>query len=95
MDIQHEKELDAKLEAIRDGHRFRSFAPMRSGNVCKFHVDGKGRSNVELRGLSDVADYFWALSELIEEARESIMILDWWLTPELAVRCGLVGSAHS
>ncbi|ORX37927.1 hypothetical protein BD324DRAFT_623854 [Kockovaella imperatae] len=67
-----EQERDAKLEAIRDGHRFRSFAGERDGNIVKWHVDGH--------------DYFWALSELIDGAKESIMILDWWLSPELQLR---------
>ncbi|KAJ9118196.1 hypothetical protein QFC22_004100 [Naganishia vaughanmartiniae] len=71
-DEAHEQELDAKLEAIRDQHRFRSFAPVRSGNVVKFHIDGK--------------DYFWAMSEAIDSAKESIFIMDWWLSPELYLR---------
>jgi phospholipase D1/2 len=37
-----EKEVDAKIEAIRDGHRFRSFAGERDGNMVKWHVDGHG-----------------------------------------------------
>ncbi len=37
-----EKEVDAKMEAIRDSHRFRSFAGEREGNLVKFHVDGHG-----------------------------------------------------
>lgn len=37
-----EQEVDAKMEAIRDGHRFRSFAGERDGNLVKFHVDGHG-----------------------------------------------------
>lgn len=41
-DEEHEKELDAKLEAIRDSHRFRSFAPDRPGNIVKWHIDGHG-----------------------------------------------------
>lgn len=41
-DEDHEKELDAKIEKIRDGHRFRSFAPDRPGNVVKWHIDGHG-----------------------------------------------------
>lgn len=41
-DEEHEKELDAKLEAIRDSHRFRSFAPERAGNLVKWHIDGHG-----------------------------------------------------
>jgi phospholipase D1/2 len=28
----------------------------------------------------------WAVSVAIEEARESIWILDWWLSPELYLR---------
>lgn len=31
-----EQEVDAKMEAIRDGHRFRSFADERDGNVVKW-----------------------------------------------------------
>ncbi|KAI9633008.1 uncharacterized protein MKK02DRAFT_40389 [Dioszegia hungarica] len=71
-DEEWEKEVDAKMEAIRDGHRFRSFSGEREGNCVKWHVDGH--------------DYFWALSEVIDQAEESIMILDWWLSPELQLR---------
>lgn len=42
--------------------------------AVRFHVDGM--------------DYFHALSVMIDEAKESIMILDWWLTPELFLRRG-------
>lgn len=38
-----EKEVDDKLLAIRDGHRFRSFAPERTDNVVKWHIDGHGK----------------------------------------------------
>ena len=38
-----EQAVDAKLQAIRDGHRFRSFAGERDGNVVKWHVDGHGQ----------------------------------------------------
>jgi hypothetical protein len=62
-DEAHEHARDAKLEAIRDAHRFRSFAPIRGGNIVKFAVDGY--------------DYFWQLSEIIEGARESVFIMDW------------------
>ncbi|WVQ75129.1 hypothetical protein IAR50_004738 [Cryptococcus sp. DSM 104548] len=71
-DEEWEKEVDAKMEAIRDSHRFRSFAGERNDNLVKWHVDGH--------------DYFWALSEAIDGAKESIMILDWWLSPELQLR---------
>lgn len=52
-----EKEIDAKLEAIRDSHRFRSFAPDRPGNLVKWHIDGHGESlwllwNARRGGLS-------------------------------------------
>lgn len=53
-------------------NRFHSFAPQRHGNEAKFFVDGCG--------------YFWAVSIALEEAKESIWILDWWLSPELYLR---------
>ncbi|KAH7328165.1 putative phospholipase D [Stachybotrys elegans] len=57
-----------------DGHtsnRFNSFAAPSSGEV-KWYVDG--------------CTYFWAVAEALERARESIYILDWWLSPELYLR---------
>ncbi|KAL8973091.1 MAG: hypothetical protein Q9197_002496 [Variospora fuerteventurae] len=53
-------------------NRFGSFAAQRSGNNVKWYVDGCG--------------YMWAVSRALEEARESICILDWWLSPELYLR---------
>ncbi|KAF2015063.1 phospholipase D/nuclease [Aaosphaeria arxii CBS 175.79] len=53
-------------------HRYLSFAPERHGNDVKWYVDGCG--------------YMWAVSIAIERARESIWILDWWLSPELYLR---------
>ncbi|KAL1855686.1 hypothetical protein VTK73DRAFT_8533 [Phialemonium thermophilum] len=53
------------------GNRYSSFAPQSSGQV-KWHVDG--------------ASYFWAVSMALEQAQESIYILDWWLSPELYLR---------
>ncbi|KAF1815108.1 phospholipase D/nuclease [Eremomyces bilateralis CBS 781.70] len=53
-------------------HRFHSFAPQREGNELKWYVDG--------------CNYMWAVSVAIEQARESIWILDWWLSPELYLR---------
>ncbi|KAF2122858.1 hypothetical protein BDV96DRAFT_9074 [Lophiotrema nucula] len=53
-------------------HRFLSFAPERHGNNIKWYVDGCG--------------YMWAVSIALERARESIWILDWWLSPELYLR---------
>ena len=32
------------------------------------------------------SDYFYAVSELIDSARECIFILDWWLSPEIYLR---------
>ncbi|KAK0714867.1 hypothetical protein B0H67DRAFT_225243 [Lasiosphaeris hirsuta] len=53
------------------GNRFCSFAPQSSGHT-KWYVDG--------------ASYFWAVSMAIEEAQESIYVMDWWLSPELYLR---------
>ncbi|KAI8943099.1 hypothetical protein NX059_001129 [Plenodomus lindquistii] len=53
-------------------HRFLSFAPERHGNQTKWYVDG--------------CSYMFAVSVALERARESIWILDWWLSPELYLR---------
>ncbi|KAI6717349.1 hypothetical protein JHW43_000005 [Diplocarpon mali] len=53
-------------------NRFSSFAPPRHNNEAKWFVDG--------------CSYMWAVSVAIEEARDSIWILDWWLSPELYLR---------
>ncbi|KAK0542728.1 hypothetical protein OC846_006498, partial [Tilletia horrida] len=71
-DDPEEKERDAKLQAICDSHRFQSFANAHEGNAVKWYSCGH--------------DYFWALSELLDNARSTIFILDWWLSPELYLR---------
>ncbi|KAL4787967.1 hypothetical protein BJX76DRAFT_250369 [Aspergillus varians] len=53
-------------------NRFGSFAPDRHGNDVQWYVDG--------------CSYFYAVSKALETARESIWILDWWLSPELYLR---------
>ncbi len=68
------------LQSQNGGNRFGSFAPPRKGNDAKWFVDGCG--------------YMWAVSIAIEEARESIWILDWWLSPgELISPPSLIKSA--
>ncbi|GAA5922074.1 uncharacterized protein JCM15063_003177 [Sporobolomyces koalae] len=71
-DESHEKEIDNALAAIRDEHPYNSFAGPRDGNLVKFYDCGH--------------DYFYALSELLDNAKETIWILDWWLSPELYLR---------
>lgn len=53
-------------------HRFDSFAPVRTNVASEWFVDGR--------------DYMWVLSEALENARDTIFILDWWLSPELYLR---------
>lgn len=53
-------------------NRFQSFAPVRYNVFSQFFVDGR--------------DYFWTLSEALENARDTIYILDWWLSPETYLR---------
>jgi phospholipase D1/2 len=54
-------------------HRFKSFAPeRRHGNDAKWHVDG--------------CSYMFAVSVALERARQSVWIMDWWLSPELYLR---------
>jgi len=73
---RHDEPLEVMDDEIREEikaqTRFSSFAPPRGGNSVKWFVDAK--------------DYFYAASIAIEEARESIYILDWWLSPELYLR---------
>ncbi|XXG95125.1 hypothetical protein Hte_001385 [Hypoxylon texense] len=71
-DEEHEKACDDKRNRIADEHRFKSYFPERDGNLIKWYVDGR--------------DYFWAVSEALEQAKETIYIADWWLSPELFLR---------
>ncbi|OAA61436.1 phospholipase D [Cordyceps fumosorosea ARSEF 2679] len=52
-------------------NRYHSFAPETTGDA-KWFVDG--------------CSYFYAVSQALERAQESIYILDWWLSPELYLR---------
>ncbi|AEO67151.1 uncharacterized protein THITE_2115977 [Thermothielavioides terrestris NRRL 8126] len=71
-DEAHEKACDEKRSRIADSHRFQSYFPERDGNMVKWYVDGR--------------DYFWAVSVALENAKETIYIADWWLSPELFLR---------
>ncbi|CAI4213055.1 unnamed protein product [Parascedosporium putredinis] len=71
-DEEHEQACDEKRTKISESHRFASYFPEREGNIAKWYVDGR--------------DYFWAVSEALEAARETIYIEDWWLSPELFLR---------
>ncbi|KAK2462177.1 hypothetical protein APHAL10511_005809 [Amanita phalloides] len=71
-DNPEEIEADNIRQQINNSHRFRSFASERYYNVVKWHIDGH--------------DYMWAVSEMLENAREAIFIMDWWLSPELYLR---------
>ncbi|KAJ2662146.1 hypothetical protein IWW48_002042 [Coemansia sp. RSA 1200] len=53
-------------------HRFASFAPIRDDSRVIWFVDGD--------------DYFYAVSEALENATDCIYIMDWWLSPELHLR---------
>jgi len=71
-DNPEEKLNDEIRTQINDSHRFQSFADQREDNSIKWHIDGH--------------DYMYALSEMLDSAKECIFILDWWLTPELYLR---------
>ncbi|KAL7765567.1 hypothetical protein ACKLNR_003483 [Fusarium oxysporum f. sp. zingiberi] len=71
-DEEHEQRCDDKRTSITEQNRFKSYFPMRAGNHVKWYVDGR--------------DYFWAVSIALEQAKESIYIADWWLSPELFLR---------
>lgn len=65
------KEYHAQTQKLSE-HRFDSFVSPKNGNDVKWYVDG--------------CSYMYAVSRAIEQATESIWILDWWLTPELYLR---------
>ncbi|KAJ7610187.1 hypothetical protein FB45DRAFT_337033 [Roridomyces roridus] len=71
-DDPEEKRQDAIRAEINASHRFGSFAAERAQNFVKWHIDGH--------------DYFYAVSEMLDNAKEVIFIQDWWLTPELYLR---------
>ncbi|KAI2773967.1 phospholipase D/nuclease [Daldinia loculata] len=71
-DEEHEKACDDKRTKISESHRFNSYFPERDGNLIKWYVDGR--------------NYFWAVSVALEQAKETIYIADWWLSPELFLR---------
>ncbi|KAL1922133.1 uncharacterized protein VTP21DRAFT_10775 [Calcarisporiella thermophila] len=52
--------------------RFESFAPVRKNVPVRWFVDGR--------------DYFWAVSQAINMAKEEIYIEDWFLSPEIYLR---------
>lgn len=75
--FKHSRPVDEKLDfhshthtsgQCSDGahknshHRYHSFAPQRDGNQLQWYVDG--------------CSYMWAVSVAIEQAKESIWILD-------------------
>lgn len=90
-----------------EGHRFQSFADEREGNFVKWYAFAPilWEPVAHCRSFHrhiDGHDYMWAVSELLENAKECIFILasskgtehgsdlifqqDWWLTPELYLR---------
>lgn len=65
--------LQSQTQSGPTEHRFDStFAGPKSGNDVKWYVDG--------------CSYMWAVSQALENARQTIWILDWWLSPELYLR---------
>lgn len=60
------------LTPYAEPNRFGSFAPVRKNVFAQWFVDGR--------------DHFWAISSAIEMAKDTIMIHDWWLSPELYLR---------
>lgn len=59
-DEKWEQEEDKIREEICESHRFRSFANVRNNNAVKWYSDGH--------------DYFWALSEMLDNAKECIFV---------------------
>ena len=58
-----------KVHRLLDSNKYNSFVSEKKSNYCQWFVDGK--------------DYFEDLYEKLMEAKESIYITDWWMSPEL------------
>jgi phospholipase D1/2 len=63
-----------------------TFARIILSNGASLCTSTDGACSPALHRHIDGQDYFWALSEILDSARECIFILDWWLTPELYLR---------
>ncbi|KAK4012263.1 phospholipase D1 isoform X1 [Daphnia magna] len=57
---------------LEGANRFRSFVPIRKKAKCSWFVDGAG--------------YMSAVADALEDAKEDIMIADWWLSPEIYMK---------
>lgn len=65
--------LQSQVPTGHTQNRFDStFVGPKPGNDVKWYVDG--------------CSYMWAVSQALESARQTIWILDWWLSPELYLR---------
>ncbi|KAK5085223.1 hypothetical protein LTR05_004503 [Lithohypha guttulata] len=65
--------LQAQVPSRPTKNRYDStFAGPKPENDVKWYVDG--------------CSYMWAVSQALENARQTIWILDWWLSPELYLR---------
>ena len=62
-------------------HRFLSFAPPRLNNDCEFFIDGEG--------------YFKKLHDLIDQAKQEIMICGWFISPEMPLLRPIEGNLEN
>ena len=61
--------LSIKHRALFGSNKYGSFSSVKTSNYCQMFIDGK--------------DYFEDLYQKLMNAKESIYITDWWLSPEL------------
>lgn len=65
------KEAEKNSYIVRK-NRFSSFAPIRENVTCKWYIDGY--------------NYFNDVCEELLNAKEEVLITDWWLSPELHLK---------
>jgi hypothetical protein len=78
-DEPEEQEQDRIRAEIRAAHRYDSFADVRTNNIVKWYIFPSvvfisPTASVLYRHI-DGHDYMWALSEMLESAKEVIFIL--------------------
>ena len=67
--------LSFEDSVVQEQYRFGSFSPICTNNFAKFYINGFTEPN-----------YFGDLHDELLKARKSVLITDWWLSPELHLK---------
>ena len=68
---EFEKRIETFIKLVAN-NKYKAYTNEKSNNIAKYFIDGE--------------DYFKDLYEKLNDAKESIFITDWWLSPEVFLR---------